>query len=59
MPKHDHNANAIEEDMFVTLVDELMTPLLTIKVNLLNVGVSRAVMKFVISVCPHQPAVLC
>ena len=28
MPKHYHNANAIEEDMFVTLVDELVTPLL-------------------------------
>ena len=39
MPKHGHNANAIEEDMFVTSVDELMTPLLTIKKNLLNASV--------------------
>ena len=36
MPKHGHYTNAIEEDMFVTSVDELMTPLLTIKKNLLN-----------------------
>ena len=26
IPKHGHNANAIEEDMFVTSVDKLMTP---------------------------------
>ena len=39
MPKHDRDVNAIEEDMFVTLVDELVTPLLTIKKNLLNAGV--------------------
>ena len=39
MPKHGHNANAIEEDMFSTSVDELVTPLLTIKKNLLNAGV--------------------
>ena len=39
MPKHGHNTNAIEEEMFVNSVDELMTPLLTIKVNLLNAGV--------------------
>ena len=39
MPKHGHNTNAIEEEMFVTSVDELMTPLQTIKVNLLNAGV--------------------
>ena len=31
--------NAIEEDMFVTSVDELMTPLITIKKNLLIAGV--------------------
>ena len=39
MPKHGHNTNAIEEGMFVTSVDELMTPLLTIKKNLLNASV--------------------
>ena len=39
MPKHARNANAIEEDMFVTSVGELMTPLLTIKMNFLNAGV--------------------
>ena len=30
MPKHDRDVNAVEEDMFVTLVDELITPLPTI-----------------------------
>ena len=39
MPKHDHNTNAIKEDMFVTSVDELITSLLIIKKNLLNAGV--------------------
>ena len=39
MPKHGHNSNAIEEDMFVTSVDELVTLLLTIKNNLLIAGV--------------------
>ena len=39
MPKHDHNAKAIEEDMFITSVDELVTPLLTIKKKLLNASV--------------------
>ena len=51
MPKHGHNTNAIEEQMFVTSVDELITPLLTIKVNLLNAVCSWAVMKAVISIC--------
>ena len=59
MPKQDHNTNSIEEDMFVTSVDELVTPLLTIKKNLLNAVCSQAVMKAVISVYPHQPAVIC
>ena len=39
IPKHGHNANTIEQDMFVTSVDELMTPLLIIKRNLLIAGV--------------------
>ena len=39
MPKHGHNTNAIEEDMFVTSVNELMTPLLAIRKNLLNANV--------------------
>ena len=39
MPRHGHNTNAIEEDLFVTVVDELLTPLLTIKINLLKAGV--------------------
>ncbi|CAI8608207.1 unnamed protein product [Vicia faba] len=38
-PRHGHNANAIEEDLFVTTVDELVTHLPIIKVNLLKVGV--------------------
>ena len=38
MPKHDHGVNAIEDDMFVTTVDELVTPLLAVKRNLLKAG---------------------
>ena len=39
MPRHGHNINAIEEDLFVATVDKLMTPLPTIKSNLLKAGV--------------------
>ena len=38
MPKHDHSVNAIEDDMFVTTVEELVTPLLIVKWNLLKVS---------------------
>ena len=37
--KHGHNANVIEEDLFVTKVDELLNPLPIIKINLLKVGI--------------------
>ena len=39
MPRHGHNANAIEEDLFVATVDELLTPLPVIKLNLLKAGI--------------------
>ena len=39
MPRHGHNANTVEEDLFVSTVDERLTRLLTIKLNLLKVGV--------------------
>ena len=39
MPRHGHNANAIEEDLFIATVDELLTPLLIIKLNLLKAGI--------------------
>ena len=39
MPMHGHNANVVEEDLFVSTMDELLTPLLTIKLNLLKAGV--------------------
>ena len=38
MPKHGCDVNAVEDDVFVTVVDELVTPLLTIKMNLLRAG---------------------
>ena len=38
MPKHGRDVNVVEDDMFVTAIDELITPLLTIKRNLLNAG---------------------
>ena len=39
MLRHGHNANVVEEDLFVSTVDELLTPLLTIKLNFLKAGV--------------------
>ena len=38
MPKHGRDVNVVEDDMFVTAVDELVTPLLTVKKNLLKAG---------------------
>ena len=36
--KHGRGVNVIEDDMFVTTVEELVTPLMTVKWNLLKVG---------------------
>ena len=38
MPKHGRDVNSVEEDVFVTVVDELVTPLLTVKRTLLKAG---------------------
>ncbi|CAI8610952.1 unnamed protein product [Vicia faba] len=38
MPKHDHGVNAVDNDTFVTSVEELITPLMNIKWNLLQAG---------------------
>ena len=38
MLKHDRGVNAIEDDAFVTSVEELVTPLMTVKWNLLKAG---------------------
>ena len=38
MPKHNCGVNAIDTDMFVTSVDEVSTPLITHKKNLLLAG---------------------
>ena len=52
MPKHGHNVHAIVEDLHVTAVDELITPLPMIKINLLKPGFSRNVKKIITSVQP-------
>ena len=36
MPKHGRGVNAIEDDMFVTTVEDIFNPLMTIKWNLLK-----------------------
>ena len=38
MPNHGRGVNAIDDDMFVTSVEELVTPIITVKWNLLQVG---------------------
>ena len=48
MPKHE--VNAVEEDLFVVSVDDIVTPLLTVKKNLLLSVYSRAVAKVAICV---------
>ena len=35
MPKHGRGVNVVDTDLFVTFVDEVSTPLMTIKKNLL------------------------
>ena len=35
MPKHGHGVNAVEDDLFVTSVEDISTPLMTVKKNLL------------------------
>ena len=39
MPKHGHHAHAVEEDLFVATVNDLMTPLPIIKLKLLKAGI--------------------
>ena len=39
MPKHGHNAHFVEEDLFVITIDDLITPLPIIKLNLLQAGI--------------------
>ena len=58
MPRHGHNANAVEEDLFVSTVDELLTPLLTIKLNLLKAGCSQVVTKIAMLAYPPNLTVL-
>ena len=38
MPKHGRGVNAVDTDLFVTLVDEVSTPLMTMKKNLMLAG---------------------
>ena len=37
-PKHNHGVNTVDTDRFVTSVDEVSTPLMTVKKNLLLAG---------------------
>ena len=39
MPKHGHNVHAVMEDLHVTNVTDLLTPLPVIKVNLMRAGI--------------------
>ena len=38
MPKHGRGVNAIDTDLFVTSVNEVSTPLMIVKKNLLSAG---------------------
>ena len=38
MPKHGRRVNVVDTDLFVTLVDEVSTPLMIVKKNLLLAG---------------------
>ena len=38
MPKHGHGVNVVGDELFVTSVEEIYTPLMTVKKNLLLAG---------------------
>ena len=38
MPKHGRGVNDVDTDLFVTLLDEVSTPLMTVKKNLFSAG---------------------
>ena len=38
MPKHGHGVNVVDDDLFVTSVEEISTPFMTVKKNLLLAG---------------------
>ena len=38
MPKHGNGVNVMDDDSFVTFVEDLSTPLMTVKKNLLLAG---------------------
>ena len=38
MPKHGHGVNAVGDDLFVTSVEEISTPLMIVKKNFLLAG---------------------
>ena len=38
MPKHGHGVNDVDDDLFVTSVEEISTPLMTVNKNLLLAG---------------------
>ena len=58
IPKHGCDVNAVEDDVFVTVVDELVTPLLTVKRNLLKTGLFWDVTKSATFVYPYQLVVI-
>ena len=59
MPKHGHNAHAIEEDQYVAVVDDLMTLLPIIKMNLLKAGILSGCEKDCYLCYPYHPTVRC
>ena len=38
MPKHGHGVNVVDTDLFVTSIEEISTPLMTVKKNLWQPG---------------------
>ena len=58
MPKHDRGVNVVEDDVFVTVVDELVNPLLTVKRNLVKAGLFSDYGKDATSVYPYRLVVI-
>ena len=59
MPKHGRGVNVINDDMFVAFVDELATPLLNVKKNLLQAGLFSGYGEGCNLFCLYQMVVIC
>ena len=57
MPKHGQGVNVVDDNQFVSSVDELASPLMTIKRNMLQAYLFWVLVKVATYVCLYQMAI--